>query len=150
MSRDTDDVTDDVKGVIFYSLVSNSGCSCARAMNFFVLFSTLFRSRKSFQILPIASLLRVTLKPKKTSWSTWLMNIPLLVFVLPRWIFSCFVRFLGHRIYSNYRRLRDLHASPWNWRSRHGLRDLCYFCSCSSYRDDFLLVCQVFSSMNSF
>ena len=36
MLCDTDDVIDDVKDVIFEGMVSNSGCSCARVMNFFV------------------------------------------------------------------------------------------------------------------
>ena len=35
MSHDINDVTDDVKGVIFQTMVSNSCCNCARAMNFF-------------------------------------------------------------------------------------------------------------------
>ena len=41
-------------------------------------------------------------------------------------------------------RLGDLHACihawPWNWRSRHGLRDHCYLCLYSSYRGDFFVV----------
>ena len=32
---DTYDFTDDIKCVILYSIVSNSGCSCAKAMKFF-------------------------------------------------------------------------------------------------------------------
>ena len=79
---------------------------------------------------------RVTLKLKVTSWSTWPL-LSLLVFVLPRWLFCCFVRILGQEIHSNYRRLRGLHAWPWNWMSRHGLRDICHFCLYLCYRNDF-------------
>ena len=50
--------------------------------------------------------------------------LSLLVFVLPRWFFCCFIRISGQEIHYNYRRLRGLHAWPWNWRSRHGLRDM--------------------------
>ena len=78
---------------------------------------------------------RVTLKLKVTSWST-LSLLSLLVFVLPRWLFCCFVRILGQEIHSNYRRLRGLHAWPWNWMSRHGLRDICHFCLYLCYRND--------------
>ena len=55
-------------------MVSNSGCSCARVMNFF-LFPRFFRSKKSFQLLPYAWPSRVTLKLKVTLWSTWLFFI---------------------------------------------------------------------------
>ena len=41
------------KASYFKDMVSNSGCSCARVMIFF-LFSRFFRSKKSFQLLPIA------------------------------------------------------------------------------------------------
>ena len=116
--------TNDVKGIIFWSMVSNSGCRCARAMNFFCFLSFLGKKviptiadRVTFTCDLHVWPSRVTLKLKITSWSTWLL-LSLLVFVLPRWIFCCFVRLLGHRIHSNYRRLRDLHAWPWNWRSR--------------------------------
>ena len=81
------------------------------------------------------SICRVTLKLKVTLWSTWLF-LSLLVLVLPRWFLCCFVRFLGLGIHSNYRRLRDHHAWPWNWRLRQGLRDFCYFWLYLSYRDD--------------
>ena len=37
-------------------------------------------------------------------------------------------------------RLRDFNAWPWNRRLRHGLRDFCYLCMHSSYRDDFFVV----------
>ena len=79
---------------------------------------------------------RVTLKLKATSWSTWHL-LSLLVFVLPRWFCICFVRILGQEIHSNYRRLRGLHAWPWNWLSRHGLRDICHSCLYSCYLNDF-------------
>ena len=63
---------------------------------------------------------------------------------LKRWFYFSFARYLDREIHSNYRRLFDLHACihawPWNWRSRHGLRDLCYLCLYLSYRDDFLLL----------
>ena len=65
---------------------------------------------------------------------------------LERWFYFCFARYLGQEIHFNYRRLGDLHACihawPWNWRSRHGLRDLCYLCLYLSYsnRDDLFVV----------
>ena len=96
-----------------------------------LLFRTIFRSRNTFSLSPIGwpsnMHSRVTLKLKVTSWSTWPL-LSLLVFVLPRWFFCCFVRILGQEIHSNYRHLRDLHAWPWNWMSRYGLRDICHFC----------------------
>ena len=67
-------------------MVSNSGCSCVRAFFLFlkfIFFLKLFRSRKSSQLLPNAWISRVTLKPKVTSWSTWLLLF-LLVFVSVR------------------------------------------------------------------
>ena len=82
-------------------MVSNSSCSCARVMNFFLF----FRLKKSFQLLPFAWPSRVTLKLKVTLWSTWLL-LSLLVCMLPRWILCCFMRFLGVRIHSNYHRVR--------------------------------------------
>ena len=98
-----------------------------------------FRSKKSFQLLSIAWSLRVTLKLKVTLWSTWLFS-SLLVFILPRWFVCCFVRFLGLGIHSIYRRSRDHHAWPWNWRSRQGPRDFCYFGLYWFYRDDCFFV----------
>ena len=56
---------------------------------------------------------------------------------LERWFYFCFALYLGREIHSNYRRLRDLHAWPWNWMSRHGLRDICHFCLYLCYRKDF-------------
>ena len=73
------------------------------------------------------------------TWHTWHMtsrhdfisiklDIWLLLYVavseLERWFDLCFARYLGKEIHSDYRGLRNLHAWPWNWRSRHGLRDL--------------------------
>ena len=60
-----------------------------------------------------------------------------------------FIRFLDLEIHSNYHRSHDLYVWPWNWRSRHGLRDFCYFCL---FRPTamILLFCQVFRSRNSF
>ena len=56
MLRDTEGFTDSVKCVIFLTIVSNFGCSCARAMNQIetVLFIRLVRSKKSYQILSFA------------------------------------------------------------------------------------------------
>ena len=88
----------------------------------FFLFRKVFRSLNSFQLLPIAWLLLRDLETEGHVWSTWLL-LSLLVLVLPRWIFFCFVRFLGPWIHSNYCQLRDFYAWPWNWRSCHGLRD---------------------------
>ena len=61
------------------------------AMNL-LLFHKVFRSRNSFLLLPPAWLLRMTMKLKVTSWSTWRLLF-LLVCVLPRWIFFRFIRF---------------------------------------------------------
>ena len=58
-----------------------SACICPTAVNI-LLFPKFFRSRKSFQLLSIAWPSRVTLKLMVTSWSTWLL-LSLLVFVLP-------------------------------------------------------------------
>ena len=92
----------------------------------------------------------------------WLMSIKfdiwLLVYVavskLERWFYFRFAQYLGREIHFYYRRLGDLHACihawPWNWRSRHGLRDLCYLCLYLSYRDDFFLFRKDFRSGNSF
>ena len=69
------------------------------------------------------------------------LDIWLLLYVaaseLERWFCLCFARYLGQEVHSNYRRLRDLHSWPWNWRSRHGLRDFRYLCLYLSYRNDF-------------
>ena len=102
----------------------------------FLLFREAFKSLKSFQLSSFAWPSRVTLKLKVTS--TWLLLSPL-VFVLLQWFF-CFVRLLDHWIHSNYRCLHDLHAWPWNWRSRHVLRDFSYLCLYMSYRNAFLFV----------
>ena len=108
-----------------------------------LLFRTIFRSRNTFSLSPIGwpshMHSHVTLKLKVTSWSTWPL-LSLLVFVLPRWFCCCFVRILGQEIHSNYRHLRNLHAWPWNWMSRHGLRDICHFCLYFCYRKDFCFV----------
>ena len=87
-----------------------SACIYSTAM-IFMLFREVFRSRNSFQLLPFAWQSRVTLKLKVTSRSTWLLLF-LLVFVLPRWLFFCFVRCLAQGIHSNCCQLRDLHAWP--------------------------------------
>ena len=91
-----------------------------------LLFFTVFRSRNTFELSPIwwpsRMQSRVTLKLKVTSWSTWPL-LSLFVFVLP---------------HSNYRRLRGLHAWPWNWMLRHGLREICHFCLYLCYRNNFV------------
>ena len=105
--------------VMVYVIFVISACICPTALIFF-LFRKVFRSRNSFQLLPIAWPSRVTLNLKVTAWTTWLW-LSLLVFVLQRWFFRCFVRVLGHGIQSNYCQLRDLNAWPWILRLRHGL-----------------------------
>ena len=97
--------------VMVYVIFFISACIYPTAMNF-MLFREVFRSRNSFQLSPFAWPSRVTLELKVTSRSTWLLLF-LLVFVLPRWLFFCFVRFLVQGIHSNYCQLRDLHAWPW-------------------------------------
>ena len=118
-----------------------------------LLYSTIFRTRNTFLLSPIGwpshMHSRVTLKLKVTTWYKWPL-LSLLVFVLPRQFVWCFVRILGQEIHSNYRRLRDLHAWPWNWMSRHGLRDICHFCLYLCSRKDFVLFCKVIWSGNSF
>ena len=58
--------------------------------------------------------------------------------------FLLFRNVLGQGIHSNYCHLRDSYVWPWNWRSRHGLRDVRYFCLYVSYRDDWwILFCFV-------
>ena len=92
-----------------------------------LLFLEDLRSRTSYQLSPFAWLSRVTLKLKVTSWSTWLMLF-LLVFALPQWFCFRFPRSSGQGIHSNFCQSRDLHVCSWNWSSRHGQRELCYFC----------------------
>ena len=71
---------------------------------------------------------------------------------LELWFYFCFARYPGPKIHSDYRRLSDLHACnhawPWSWRSRHGLRDLCYLCLYLSYHEGFLLFRKDFRSGN--
>ena len=88
-----------------------SACMYPTAM-IFMLFREVFRSRNSLQLSQFAWPSRVTLKLKVTLRSTWLLLF-LLVFVLSRWLFFCFVRFLVQGLHSNYCQLRDLHAWPW-------------------------------------
>ena len=106
-------------------------------------FRTIFRSRNTFSLSPIEwpshMHSRVTLKLKVTSWSMWPL-LSLLVYVLSQWFFCCFVRILGQEIHSNYRRSRNLHAWPWNWMLRHGLRDICHLCLYLCYRKDFICI----------
>ena len=108
-------------------MFSNSGCSCARVMNFFC-----------FLVIPtIANCVTFTREfETECHVMVYVTFLSLLVFFLPRWFLCCFVWFLGLGIHSNYRRSHDHHAWSWNWRSRHGLRDFCYFCLYLSYRDD--------------
>ena len=70
--------------------------------------------------------------------------------ICPTAMIVLLVRILGREIHSNYRRLRGLHAWPWNWMSRHGLRDIYHFCLYLGYRNDFFLFRKVFGSGNSF
>ena len=128
--------------------LTSSICRCEwTGAMILLLFRTIFRSRNTFLLSPIGwpsrMHSRVTLKRKVTScpWSTWPL-LSLLVFVLPRWFWCCFVMILDHKIHSNYRRLRDFNAWPWNWMSRHGLRDICYSGLYLCYRKDFF-VCKV-------
>ena len=97
--------------VVVYLIFAISACICPTAMNV-LLFPEFFRSRTSFQLLPITWTLRAILKLKVTSWSTWLL-LSLLVFVLPRWFF-CFVRFSGHEIH--------FRILPFAWPSRLTLK----------------------------
>ena len=70
---------------------------------------------------------------------------------LERWFYICFARYLGQEVHSDYRGLRDLHAWPWNWKSRQGLRDFYYLCLYLSYTAMiFLLFRKVFRLRNSF
>ena len=64
--------------------------------------------------------------------------------------FFLFPRFLGEKSHSNYCQLRDLHAWPWKWRSRYGLRD--FFISACIYSTPmiFMLFREVCKSRNSF
>ena len=88
-----------------------------------------------FQVQKYILTIAVNLKLKVTSWSTWPL-LSVLVFVLPRWFFCCFVRIFDPEIHSSYHRFRGLHAWPWNWMSRHGLRDTCHICLYLCYHDD--------------
>ena len=110
------------------SRVNTSGYLCLYLSyhDDFLLFRKDFRSGNSFQLSPFARPSRLTLKLNVTSWSTWHMSF-LPVFVLPTKIFFCFVRFFGQGIHSNYCHSRDFYIQPRNSRSRHGLRDICYF-----------------------
>ena len=97
--------------VLAYVTFFISACMYSTVM-IFMLLREVFRSLNSFQLSPFAWLSRVTLTLKVTSRSTWLLLF-LLVFVLPRWLFFCFVRFLVQGIHSNYCQLRNFHAWPW-------------------------------------
>ena len=107
-------------------------------------FRTIFWSRNTFLLSPIGwpshVHSRVTLKLKVILRFTLPLLLSLLVFVLSQWFFFCFVRILGQEIHSSYRLLRDLHAWPWNWMSRHGLRDICHFCLYLCYRKDLFVL----------
>ena len=126
------------KHKVLYLTSSICRCEWTEAM-ISLLFHTVSMSWNSLQLSSFAWPQRVTLKPKVTSWSTWLL-LSLLVFVLHRWFFRCFVKFSGHGIHSNYCQLRGLNAWPGIRRSRHGLRDFGYLCLYSSYSDDFFVV----------
>ena len=66
---------------------------------------------------------------KASYFKAWFLI--LVVAVLELCIFCCFLGFLGQKSHHNYCQLRDLHAWPWNWRSRYGLRD--FFISACIY-----------------
>ena len=95
-----------------------SACICATAIIF--LFRKVFGSGNSFELLPLAWFLRMTLKLRVTSWSTWHLLF-LGTCICPTAMIFCFVRFSGRGIHSDYCHLRDHHVWPWNVRSRHGL-----------------------------
>ena len=70
---------------VLYLTSSICRCEWTEAM-ILLLFHTVSMSWNSLQLSSFAWPQRVTLKPKVTSWSTWLL-LSLLVFVLPHWIF---------------------------------------------------------------
>ena len=76
----------------------------------------------------------------RIKYDIWLLQY-VAVSELERWFYFHFARYLGRKIHSNYRRLGDfqecIYAWPWNWKSRHGLRELFCLCLYLSYRDDF-------------
>ena len=114
-------------------MVSNSGCSCARKMNFFCFLG--FWGQESHSNYCICATFTRDLE-NEVHVMVYVTFLSLLWCFLPRWFLCCFVRYLGLEIHFNYRRLRDHHAWPWNWKSRFGLREFCYFCLYLSYRDD--------------
>ena len=80
---------------------------------FFCFVRFLIRSRNLFQLLPFAWPSRVTLKLKVMSWFTLLL-LSLLVFVLPRWMFCCFLSFFRSR--------KSFHLLPITWPLRVTLK----------------------------
>ena len=88
------------KHKIWHLTSSICRCECTGAM-ILLLFRTVFKSRNTFWLSPIGwpsgMHTRVTLKLKFTLWSTWPL-VSLLVFVLPRWFFCCFIRILSQEI----------------------------------------------------
>ena len=169
MSRDTDDI----KGVIYRGMVSNSGQlhdlhawrwnwrSRYGLRDFFRL--CLYLSYRDdlyvvswgflvSEFIPtIAVRVTITRDLETEGHVTVYMTFVFSACICPtEMIVFCFVRFLVQGIHSNYCQLRDLHA--WSWkpkitslsRSRHGLHDFCFFCLYLSYRDDCFLFRKVF------
>ena len=85
---------------------------------------------------------------KASYFKSWFLI--LVVVVLEWWTFFCFLGFTGQQSHSNYCQFRDLHAWPWNWRSRYGLSD--FFISACIYPTAMIcmLFREVFRSRNSF
>ena len=99
---------------VLYLTSSICRCEWTEAM-ILLLFHTVSMSGNSSQLSSFAWPQRVTLKPKVTSWSTWLL-LSLLVFVLQRWIFCSFVRFSDH---GNSFQLLPI---AWPWRVTSNLK----------------------------
>ena len=110
--------------VMVYVTFVISACIWPIAM-IFSLFRKDFRSGNSFQLSPFAWPQRLTLKLNVTSCLRDISHFCL--YLCYRKDFFCFATFLGQGIHSNYCHSRYFYVWPWNSRSRHGLRDICYF-----------------------
>ena len=102
MSRDTDDVIDDVKG-----MVSNSVCSCARVMNFFCYLG--FLGQKVIPTIPncVTFMLGLETEGHVMVYVTFFISACIYPTAM---IFMLFREVLGLGINSNYRSSRDHHA----------------------------------------
>ena len=89
-----------------------------------LMFRALFRSRNTFWLSRFAWPLCVTLKLKITSWFTYVTFVISACIRPTVKICSLFREVFCPGIHSNYWHLRDAYVWPWNWRSRHGLRDV--------------------------